>query len=89
MPNHVHVIFKPFEGFKLENILHSWKSYTANKINQVVGRQGALWYREYYDRIIRDENEMGRGIDYVVKNPLKAGLRDWNWVWVSGEEMPA
>jgi REP element-mobilizing transposase RayT len=31
MPNHVHVVFQLLFSFKLEELLHSWKSYTAQK----------------------------------------------------------
>jgi len=40
MPNHVHVVFRPFDGCILEKILHSWKSYTANKANEILGLTG-------------------------------------------------
>ncbi|HCR29004.1 MAG TPA: hypothetical protein DIV79_03190 [Opitutae bacterium] len=33
MPNHVHLTITPKLGFRLSKILHSWKSYSANKIN--------------------------------------------------------
>lgn len=31
MPNHVHVLITPVEGFSLSDILHTWKSYTASQ----------------------------------------------------------
>ncbi|MEM6365706.1 MAG: transposase [Planctomycetota bacterium] len=45
MPNHVHAILRPVEGFELEQILHSIKSFTANKINQLTNRKGEFWQR--------------------------------------------
>jgi len=84
MPNHVHVVFKPLNGRTLADILHSWKSFTANKANVCLGRKGAFWQREYYDRLIRDEDEFFRITGYVIENPVKAGLENWRWVWVEG-----
>ncbi len=80
MPNHIHVIVKPCEGNELSEILHSWKSFTAKEINKAIGREGKLWMPEYYDHLIRDEEDLWNQITYVLKNPSKADLRDWPWV---------
>jgi len=66
----------------LSKILHSWKSYTANEANKLLNRQGAFWQREYYDHLIRDEDEFYRTIHYVQENPRKANFTDWKWVWI-------
>jgi REP element-mobilizing transposase RayT len=84
MPNHVHVIMRLFVGSDLAKVLHSWKSYTANLANSILGRTGTFWCREYYDRCIRDERELLRTVRYVRENPAKAGLRDWPYVECAG-----
>jgi len=86
MPNHVHVVFKALPGHTLSEIVHSWKSYTANTANQMLARTGAFWQREYYDHLIRDQGELERAICYVARNPEKANLKDWPWVWVCGQD---
>ena len=85
MPNHVHVIVEPFEGQRLGAILHSWKSFTANKANLLTQRTGAFWHDDYFDRYMRDENHLIKTIHYVEQNPVKAGLVDAaeHWVWSS------
>jgi REP element-mobilizing transposase RayT len=83
MSNHVHVVFQPLRGYGLDSILHSWKSYTAKKINKALGQSGHVWQREYYDHLIRDEAELSATLQYVLNNPKKAGLRDWSWVEAS------
>jgi REP element-mobilizing transposase RayT len=83
MLNHVHAVLQPREPFELASILHSWKSYSAQIANRALKRKGSFWQREYYDHLIRDGNELGRAISYTADNPLKAGLRDWKWVYVS------
>jgi REP element-mobilizing transposase RayT len=80
MPNHVHVVMRISGDLPLEKIVHSWKSYTANQANKILGRTGTFWQREYYDRIIRDEKDLTRTIAYVRGNPAKAGLKNWPWV---------
>lgn len=69
MPNHIHLLVKPYEGYKLSSILHSWKSYTANQINLKLNRTGPLWMREYYDHIVRHELAFEAIRNYIKKNP--------------------
>jgi REP element-mobilizing transposase RayT len=84
MPNHIHVVFRPISSFRLPDILHSWKSYTAKEANKILKRTGAdFWQREYFDHLIRDEKQLDRAIRYTAENPVKAGLKDWTWVDVS------
>ncbi len=80
MPNHVHVVFRPFDGEKLSDILHSWKSYTANEANKLLGQTSDFWQPEYYDHLIRDEKDYFYQVNYVVTNPTKAGMDNWPWV---------
>jgi REP element-mobilizing transposase RayT len=84
MPNHVHVVLRLFRGDDLDRVLHSWKSYTANFANRLLGRTGAFWQREYFDRLIRSDADLEDTIEYVVRNPERAGLTNWPYVWRAG-----
>lgn len=75
MPNHVHVLVTPLSGYELSDIQHSWKSFTANRINKLVGRSGRLWQEEAYDHIVRDEDELIGYRRYIADNPIKAKLQ--------------
>jgi valyl-tRNA synthetase len=79
MPNHVHVVFKPYEGIELPGILHSWKSFTATKANKLLGLTGDFWHSEYYDHLIRNEEDFFNQVNYVLSNPSRAGLENWPW----------
>lgn len=83
MSNHVHVVAQQSDGWPLASIVHSWKSFTANKINEIHGRKGAVWQRNYYDRYMRDNDQLMGAIHYVEQNPVKAGLvataAEWPW----------
>jgi REP-associated tyrosine transposase len=88
MPNHVHAVFQPLpeaDGRErpLFAILHSLKRYTARQANQVLKRQGAFWQHESYDHVVRDDEEWQRIVNYVLNNPVAAGLAqsraDWEW----------
>jgi REP element-mobilizing transposase RayT len=81
MPNHVHVLVKPRVGYGLANILHSWKSFTANRINRRIGLTGQLWQHESYDHIVRNEKAMIAIRSYIRENPGKvagaSSSRSW------------
>ena len=79
MPDHVHVVVTPLDGRGLASILHSWKSFTANEINKLLKRQGEIRHPEYYDHLIRDENDFRRCLEYTYYNPEKAGIETWKW----------
>ena len=88
MSNHAHVVCKPLpkedgEMNSLTEIFQSLKRHTARKSNDILGRSGAFWQDESYDRIVRDQAELERIVKYVLNNPVKAGLvddrKDWKW----------
>lgn len=75
LPNHVHCIVRPFAETKreLEEIIGSWKSFTSKHIHLALAQRGKLWQEESYDRIIRDEEHLWRCLQYIGRNPEKAG----------------
>ncbi len=73
MPNHVHILVKPLEGYSLTEILHSWKSFTANEINKATGNKGQLWMHESYDHIVRNEKALQAIRRYIWNNPNVSG----------------
>jgi REP element-mobilizing transposase RayT len=89
MPNHVHGVIETQVDWPLSAVVQPWKSYTAHAANQVLGRSGAFWFREYHDRFIRDERHLAHAVEYVEQNPVKAGLvgsRElWRWSSAWGE----
>jgi len=80
MPNHVHALVQPTGNNSLSEILHSWKSLTANEINRVTSRREELWMHESYDHIVRDWEELLNWRRYIAGNPEKARLRDTEFV---------
>jgi REP element-mobilizing transposase RayT len=74
MPNHVHAVVTPKEGWSLDQILHSWKSFTAHEINKLLGRSGSVWQHEGYDHIVRNPRALWKIEEYIADNPRKAGI---------------
>ena len=80
MPNHVHTVMQALPGYELPGIVHSWKSFTAKEANRLIGRTGQFWQPEPYDHLIRDEDDFHGQVEYVLANPVRAGLKNWKWV---------
>jgi carbamoylphosphate synthase large subunit/REP element-mobilizing transposase RayT len=74
MPNHLHVIVKPLHGNSLSDILHSWKSFTGNRINDLMDRKGPVWMEESFDTIVRDWKHLTACREYIALNPQRANL---------------
>jgi REP element-mobilizing transposase RayT len=88
MPNHVHVLFHPMNGWTVAKIVAAWKKFTARKIcdyrrESGEGPGGPVWHREYWDRYIRDRRHFEQAVEYIHMNPVNAGLavtsEGWRW----------
>ncbi len=92
MPNHVHGIIVITEGQgghagpPLPTIVGWFKTMTTNAYMRGVRKHGwepfsgRFWQRGYYERIIRDEDELARIGEYIEANPQR---------WEEDEENPA
>ena len=83
MPNHIHFLLTPNQGIKLEKIVHSIKSFTANEANKLLNRKGTFWQAEPFDRYIRNIKHFTNVVKYIEENPVKAKLcakpKDWKF----------
>jgi putative transposase len=81
MDDHVHILVEPWEPFSLQKIVHALKSFSANRLQKDFGRIGAIWQREYYDRIVRDEAELEEKAEYILGNPARRwpALEKYQW----------
>ncbi|HET9418804.1 MAG TPA: DEAD/DEAH box helicase [Chthoniobacterales bacterium] len=100
MPDHVHMLIEPMvekqseDGktvfFPVSKILHSIKSFTANRINKIDNASRAVWESESFDRFIRSESDLQEKFSYITRNPWDAGVvqqgHDYRWVWYPGAE---
>ena len=69
----------------LSRIMHSLKGYTAHECNKIFGRTGTFWEAESFEHSIRSRR-FEKTVDYVIQNPVKAGIvknwQDWEWSYV-------
>ena len=99
MPDHVHILIEPrvkreasnaTEFYSLTEILHTLKSFTAHKINELERTSGAVWERESFDRLIRSESDLQEKFNYITRNPWDADVtrpdEGYPWVWFPGKE---
>jgi len=74
MPNHVHVVMTPRQDRSVSEIVFSWKSFTASRANALIGRRGAFWQPDYFDRFVRNDQHFATAVNYVEHNSVVASL---------------
>ncbi len=82
MPNHIHAIVElneetvraglrpaPTMNRPLSEIVRTFKSFSARRINELRKSQGqTVWQRNYYEHVIRNEEERSRRVRNLDKN---------------------
>lgn len=85
MNDHVHALLRPVGTHKLEEIVHSLKSFTAKQIRRQSRVGGKVWQNEYFDRVVRDQREFKEKAAYILNNPLKRWPEWEDYPWVGFE----
>ena len=86
MPNHLHGVLlinsprrggsrtaptEPAQNKPLGRLIGAFKTVSTKKINALRSTPGEqVWQRNYYERIIRNEDELNRIRTYIQENPL-------------------
>jgi len=81
MPDHLHVVASVVaEGGDLA----AWVRYVKRDVARAVGVPG-LWQRSYWDRHTRVEDDLIGMVEYILANPVRAGLcevwTEWPYLW--------
>ena len=72
--DHVGAGLKPAPTLRhgLPEIVRAFKTFSARRINALQGTAGtALWQRNYYEHVIRDEAALDRIRQYIADNPAR------------------
>jgi putative transposase len=77
MPDHIHLLCAPVEA-NLVDLINGWKSFTANLLRKD-GLKGHCWQRGFFDHALRREEDIRSIAEYIVNNPVRAGLVK-NWI---------
>ena len=75
MPDHVHMIIQPREITLAEGIALI-KGRSARSMNVAANKSGSIWQRGYLSRPIVNIAFLEREINYIERNPVRAGLAD-------------
>ena len=75
MPNHFHMIIIPESGSHLGIIVGQIKSLTSKRIMKF--NNNFRWQSNYYDHIIRNEEDLFRIRKYIELNPFKWELDEY------------
>jgi REP element-mobilizing transposase RayT len=68
----------PLRAPKLSQIIAYYKYQTTKEINRLRQRVGeSFWQRSFYDRIVRNDEELLRVRKYIMDNPLKWELDEY------------
>jgi putative transposase len=82
MPNHYHLIVETSLD-RLSRGLHRLNGEYALTFNQRHGRWGHLFGDRFAAWVIRDDDHLSNALQYVLQNPVRAGLcrdpEDWAW----------
>ncbi|MEA3362485.1 MAG: transposase [Thermodesulfobacteriota bacterium] len=76
----------PTEELSLPDVVHRFRSLTTARYRYGVNNDGwqpfpgKLWQRNYYERVIRNENELYQIRKYIHDNPMQ---------WETDDENPA
>ena len=88
MPDHLHWLVQ-LESTTLNELMRRVKGRSARRINQRLSRTGPLWQQGFYDRAVRQEEDLRAIARYVIANPVRAGLVKrvadyplWDAVWL-------
>ena len=79
MPDHAHLLLSPLRdsggwNFSLPQIMHAIKGVSARKIDILLGRSGPVWQEEFFDHMLRSDDSVAEKMDYIWRNPVRAGL---------------
>ena len=84
MPNHLHGIIDIFDQNSgnrekdqalrkpLGRLIGAFKTVSTRRVNNALETPGQpLWQRNYYERVIRNDEELDRVREYIVYNPMR------------------
>ena len=74
MPDHWHALVMPLRGDNtLGDMVRSAKGKTTTRL-RALGATGRIWQRQFYDHVVRGEEDLRQVAEYIVNNPVRKGL---------------
>jgi putative transposase len=73
MPDHVHLLLEVAGNCDLIAFVGRFKNLTQ-RAAWTHGRQGRIWQRSFWDRFLREEDQLEAAVRYILDNPVRRGL---------------
>ena len=87
MPNHLHVLWEVLDPYDVDKVIHSFKSYTANQLSQLLDetqkqnfrveksdRVNQIWKKRSLSVEIVTPKFLKQKMNYIHDNPRRAKL---------------
>ena len=88
MPDHVHFLIQLGE-LPLNRVIQRFKSRSAVQLNRAFGAEGRFWSKGYWDHALRRNEGIQSVSDYIIYNPVRAGIVQhpaeypfWDLAWL-------
>jgi REP element-mobilizing transposase RayT len=76
MPDHYHLAVTLLGAHRIPAVVQKINSLSAQSLNAVVGREGRIWARRFYDHVVRNMDDFHECMQYIHDNPRVAGMVD-------------
>lgn len=91
MPDHLHLLVEGRrEDADFRRYMQNWRKRTGWAAKPFIG--GPLWQDGYFERVLRREEATESVIDYILANPIRAGLvqnaMDYPFSWSVATQDP-
>lgn len=87
MPNHIHILLTMREGYDIDVTFGKLKKYCAREINKALNRQGELWEKGIFCRLIRSLDHYKVAYSYIRNNPRYINKGEFSY-WEHPERDP-
>lgn len=78
MPDHLHALLGFPAAESMNQVISSWKHF-------LTWQHGIKWQRDYFDHRLRNHEGHQEKTDYILNNPVRAGLAkapgEWPYAW--------
>jgi len=81
MPDHMHMLVDLSHKDISGQIRRFKLSFSTNLRARLGMREGRIWQYRFWDRIMRDQEDLSKHIDYIHYNPVRHGLTDNPFGW--------
>jgi putative transposase len=81
MPDHTHLLLSFPDLPSFSPVIGDWKRWSTT-------RYKIQWQENFFDHRLRNDENFGQKADYILENPVRAGLvkeaKNWPYTWISG-----